>query len=328
MAWQPNQKTGQSSPNMQSSPASSSNGIWSGGRGYIDPKKWQQEYDSVDSGLRASMDYFRLNPGLQNYGWSQDSGRPIYDGLDPQVMASMPTPGAGNRGGVGMPAPQEPGMPAPGTVGAAVQPGGQSAPMSGMVGAAVQPERQSAPMGGNPFAGLPPASGGSPMFGDGMLGTQVQPGRQAAPMSGSPFAGLPPASGGAPMFENDPSRIMYTGGTPNFDETTGQFRTPLPMGAGKFPMTGRLPPDGMATIPGRGRGFGRFGRGGMSKFGPMGGLMGAPDLEQMNLPRPIPRVFQGGTGPSLEAPLDNPFMQGMGDMGTRRQLIRMLMSQF
>lgn len=275
MAWQPNQKTGQSSPNMQSSPASSSNGIWSGGRGYIDPKKWQQEYDSVDPGLRASMDYFRLNPGLQSYGWSQGSGRPIYDGLDPQVMASMPIPGAGNRGGVGMPAPQEPGMPAPGTFGAAVQPGGQG-----------------------------------------------------APMGGNPFAGLPPASGGAPMFENDPSRMMYTGGSPNFDETTGRFRTPLPMGAGKFPMTGRLPPDGMATIPGRGRGFGRFGRGGMGKFGPMNGLMGAPGLEQMNLPRPIPRVFQGGTGPSLEAPLDNPFMQGMGDMGARGQLIRMLMSQF
>lgn len=177
--------------------------------------------------------------------------------------------------GVGMPAPQEPGMPAPGTFGAAVQPGGQG-----------------------------------------------------APMGGNPFAGLPPASGGAPMFENDPSRVMYTGGTPNFDETTGQFRTLPPMGAGKFPMTGRLPTDGMATIPGRGRGFGRFGRGGMGKFGPMGGLMGAPGLEQMNLSRPIPRVFQGGTGPSLEAPLDNPFMQGMGDMGTRGQLIRMLMSQF
>lgn len=296
MAWQPNQAQqstlagigGNQAPQRQQAQEA-----WQSNPNMLGGSPTGQGWRGANLGTnfpRLSPNDWRLGSdpqaqeGLRNYMAVVDSQLQGVN-LPPEEEAAYRQFYSPPGKGVGMPAPQEPGMPAPGTFGAAVQPGGQGASMGGMVGAAVQPGGQSAPMGGSPFAGLPPASG-------------------------------------APMFESDPSRMMYTGGSPNFDETTGRFRTPLPMGRGKFPT------DGMATIPGRGRGFGRFGRGGMGKFGPMGGLMGAPDLGQMNLPQPMPRVFQGGMGSPLEAPTDNPFMQDMGDMGTRGQLIRMLMSQF
>jgi len=316
MAWQPNQaqqatlagiggsQAPQAQPQQQQgllplvgAPASGANSggqarpaVWQGSQ-----EEWQNNPNALGGapngqgwrGLGFGTNFPRLAPNDWRLGSDPQAQQGLRDymttvenslqgvKLPPEEEAAYRQFYAPPGKGVGMPAPQEPGMPAPGTV-----------------------------------------------------GHQVLPGGQGIPMGGNPFAGLPPASGGAPMFEDDPFRMVYTGGTPNFDETTGQFRTPLPMGAGKFPMTGRLPPDGMATIPGRRRGFGRFRRGGMGRFGPMGGLMGAPDLGQMNLPQPMPRVFQSGMGSPLEAPTDNPFMQEMGDMGARGQLIRMLMSQF
>ena len=218
----------------------------------------------------------------------------------PSSFSMGPQPGtvaAAVQGkGVGMPAPQEPGMPAPSTFGAAVQPGGQGAPM-----------------GGNPFAGLPPASGGAPMFGDGsprMFGTPAQPGGQGAPMGGNPFAGLPPASGGAPMFEDDPFRMMYTGGTPNFDETTGQFRTPLPMGAGKFPFAGLPPASGGSPM---------FGDGSPRMVGHHGrrGRMTTPFSDQVRNPGTIPAIIneilrmQGIAGGQQPTSMTVPLNPGM-----------------
>ena len=167
-------------------------------RGYWEGGFWVNEGTPLADPSRVKVWEPLGGNGVAGFDWRADpldipqglSGTPTAVRLpDSRVVPRSQAPGAVNGGGVGMPAPQEPGMPAPGTVGTAVRPGGQGAPMSGMFGTPVQPGGQSAPMGGNPFAGLPPASGGAPMFGDGpprMVGTPAQPGGQGAPIGASP----------------------------------------------------------------------------------------------------------------------------------------------
>ena len=109
------------------------------------------------------------------------------------------------------------------------------------------------------------------------------------------------------MFGDDPFRVMYTGGTPNFDETTGQFRTPLPMGAGKFPFAGLPPASGGAPMfeddPSRMAGH----------LGPRSGTT-TPFPNQVRNPGTIPAIINeilhmqgiaGGQQPtSMTVPLD------------------------